>query len=512
MKTDHGPPDRRKTCLIVCLAAAALAQAGCRKPDAQAAPPPPTVGVVEARRMTVPVLANPNGTTRAIQEVAVRARVRGFLTELHFQEGSFVKKDQLLFVIDEATYKVALRSARAKQAEAQAAVKKAEQSKGREVAAAQLALDDAQLNLGVIEERRSRNLLSRNAGSREDVDKAEANRKKLEAQVEADRANLEQVKADYEVSILSAQAQADAAAAAVLDAEINLGYCRMSAPIDGRIGEAKVKVGNLVGPDAAGGGSFSELATIQQLDPMSVDIRASSRFLARATRLINRGLSVRLTRPGLEGDEAHPHEGECYFIDNTIDPTTSTFLVKARVPNPQGTLLPGEYVKVNVQVDRIENAVVVPETAVMETEAGPVVYLVDREGKVAIQRVEAAQSYEGFRVIMSGLDSGVPVIVQGLQLVRPGVAVKTEPAVLARPAGGGPGGARDSGAAPSVGAGDTPPAKSETKHSGGPAVQPGGPRSAVEAAKPATTGGTPGAAGGPQSGDTPGSAAAGPNH
>src|SRR3954452_20993032 len=148
------PSIRRAGGLV--LALAILAMTGCQKPAALAAPPPPTVGVVESRRLTVPITSTPNGTTRALQEVVVRARVRGFLTEMHFEEGSHVKKDQLLFVIDEVPYKVALQSAQAKQAEAKAAVQKAEQSKGREVAEAQLNLNEAQLNLSLVEERRVR--------------------------------------------------------------------------------------------------------------------------------------------------------------------------------------------------------------------------------------------------------------------------------------------------------------------------------------------------------------------
>ena len=126
-------------------ALALLALSGCQKPAAKAAPPAPTVGVVESRRMSVPVVVTPNGTTRALEDVTIRARVRGFLTERHFEEGAIVKKGQLLLVIDEEPYKVALQSARARQAEAEAALKKAEESKGREVAAAQLELDRAQL-------------------------------------------------------------------------------------------------------------------------------------------------------------------------------------------------------------------------------------------------------------------------------------------------------------------------------------------------------------------------------
>ena len=173
--------------------------------------------------------STPNATTRSLEEVTIRARVRGFLTERHFEEGSFVKKGELLLVIDEEPYKIALESAKARLDEAEATLTKAEKSKGREVAAAQLALDQAQLSLARIEERRNRALLARNAGSREDLDKAEADRKKFEAQVEADRASLEQAEADYDVGILSAKAQVEAARAAVRDAELNLGYCRMYA-------------------------------------------------------------------------------------------------------------------------------------------------------------------------------------------------------------------------------------------------------------------------------------------
>lgn len=406
---------------------------GCRKPPAADAAPPPTVGVVDSRRMSVPVEATPNGTTRALESVTVQARVRGFLTELHFAEGAEVKKGQLLVVIDEAPYEVALRSARARQAGAEAALRKAVESKGREVAAAQVDLDRAQLLLAQVHEKRTRGLVARSAGSADELDKAEAERKRWESQVEADRAHLDQAKTDHDTGIAAAQAQVAAAAAAVRDAELSLGYCRMYAPIDGRIGEARVKVGNLVGPDPAGGGAFTDLATIRQLDPIGVDLRLSSRDLERTTALTAAGLAVRLTRPGPSGHQDHPHEGRFYFIDNAVDETTSTFLAKARVPNPGGKLLPGEYVKARMVVDRLDDSVVVPAPSVAETDAGAVVHVVDGDGKVAVRRVVAGRTFEGLRVITSGLDAGVPVIVDGLQMVRPGLAVTAVPVGPPRP-------------------------------------------------------------------------------
>ena len=289
--------------------------------------------------------------------------------------------------------------------------------------------------LAQIQERRTRTLLARHASSAEELDKTEADRRKWESQVVADLAHLHQANADYEVGIASARAQVEAARAAVRDAELNLGFCTIAAPLErSRSARAKVKVGNLVGPDSSGGGAFSELATIQQLDPMGVDIRLSSRDLDRTRHLIHGGLAVRLSRSGLLGDQEHPYEGKGYFIDNIIDETTSTFLAKARMPNPDGLLLPGEYVKVRLVVDKLENAVVVPARSVIETDSGAVVHVVDSQGKVAVQRVEATQSYPGLRVIAKGLDSGVSVIVEGLQSIRPGITVKTESAVSRLPA------------------------------------------------------------------------------
>jgi len=406
---------------------------GCSQPAAPRVPPPPMVGVIESRRMDVPVVDTPNGTTTSTEQVTLRARVRGFITERHFDEGTFVKKGQLLYVIDEEPYKVALASAEARQSEAEAAVSKAQRSKGRETAAAKVLLDQAQLNLKRIEERRARILLTRNAGSQEDLDRAEADRKQYEAQVEADQASYEQAQADYEIGILAANSQLEAAKAGVRDAELNLGYCRMTSPIDGRIGVALVKVGNLVGPGMEGG-SYTELATIQQLDPIAVDIRISSRYLDRVTQLVQKQAPVELTRPGVEGEEQHPHNGQLYFIDNFIDETTSTFLTKARFPNPTNSLLPGEYVKLQMEIEQLKDVVVVPAQAVMETDTGPVVYITDKEGKVAIQRVKAGMSnYQGMRVIFEGLDAGVPVIVEGLQMIRPGMPVTVGPATIARP-------------------------------------------------------------------------------
>src|SRR5262249_13270558 len=151
-------------------------------------------------------------------------------------------------------------------------------------------------------------------------------------------------------------------------------------PITGRIGELKVKVGNLVGD-----GQATELVTIQQLDPMGIDLRPAARYLPNANVLVPRGLPFKIV---VEGDRPHPHVGKAIFIDNTVDTTTSTFLVRAEAPNPDRSLLPGQYVKAEVKVGEYAGAVVVPEQAVAEGQEGARVFVADAQNKVQAVNVK----------------------------------------------------------------------------------------------------------------------------
>ena len=155
---------------------------------------------------------------------------------------------------------------------------------------------------------------------------------------------------------------------------------------------------------------------------MGVDVQVSSRYLDRATRLIRQGLPSRIFRPGLEGEPDKPHTGRSTSSTTLIDPTTSTFLVRAEVANPDGHPAAGRIRQGRRSPSASSRtAIVVPEEAVVETQAGPTVYTVDKEGKVAVARVKAAITYDGLRVIESGLEPGQQVIVEGIQLVRPGM-------------------------------------------------------------------------------------------
>jgi membrane fusion protein (multidrug efflux system) len=393
--------------------------AGCNAPaQSQREPPPPVVTVTASRQMTLPIFVNPIGTTRALQDVTIRARVKGFLTERHFREGANVTKDELLLVIEEEPYKLRLAQAEAQLASAEATWRKANASKAREVSKAQLELDQAQMLLDRVEEHRTRNLLARKAASQDDYDRADAQLKKAAAQVESDRASLEQAQADYQINIENARAAVAQAKAALEDARLNLSYCRMTAPIEGRIGELKVKVGNLVGDSGA-----TELVSIQQLNPMGLDFRPAARYLPVATALLSKGLEVRLT---VEGQRAHPHVGKAIFLDNVVDTTTSTFLMRAEVPNPDGSLLPGEYVRAGMVIGEYVDAVVVPEQSVMEGQEGSRVFTVDAQNAVQAAKVNPVDVYQGLRVLDAGLTAGQKVIVEGIQLVRPGQVVEPE--------------------------------------------------------------------------------------
>ncbi len=212
-----------------CMTAALVASLGCQSnvtPKEGARKP--VVTVVISKKMTIPILANPIGTTRALRDVTIRARVKGFLERKFFDEGKDVKEGQELLVIEKRPYQIKLDLAKAELAAAEAGLKKAMASKANVVSRARLALDEAQLRLDEIEERRERTLLARKAVSQEDFDKADAQRKKSAAQVDADRASLEEAEADYLIDIENARADVARAKSNEADAALNLEYCTMA--------------------------------------------------------------------------------------------------------------------------------------------------------------------------------------------------------------------------------------------------------------------------------------------
>ncbi len=383
------------------------------------------VTVVVTKKVNVPLVINRPGTTRSLSQNTVRARVRGFLTEKKFTEGGNVKKDDLLLVIDEKPFQVKVDLAKATLEEAEASLKQAEESKAREIAAAQVKLAETQMQLDEVEERRERSLYVRKASSVEDLDKAVAKKNKSAAAVEAEKALLAQKLSDYQTTILSARAKVDQAKADLANVEIDLSYCRMTALIGGRVGELKVKVGNLVGSPTAGDDS---LVTIEQLDPMGVDLNPAARYLPLVTKFVKTGLPISVSAPRDGGSGIF--KGKVIFVDNKVDPTTSTFLLRAEVANPDETLLPGEFVNVRMDLGEYIDVFLVPERSVIERQEGTIVLVADDQGKVVVKPVKVVGGYQGFRIVESGLEPGMKVIAEGVQLARPGETVKEEVADL----------------------------------------------------------------------------------
>ena len=410
---------------------------GCGQPNIYHEPPPPEVVVARPVRQAVISYIEYTGTAQASEKVELRARVRGFLKERLFKDGDLVNAGQLLFVIDEESFRVRLEQARAMREEAEASLRKTEQSKAREVSQSQLDLNLAQLDLSRIEEQRSRNLVSRNAGSREDLDRAEANRKKSEAQVESDRANLEQAKADYEVNILSARAKLAGTRSDVRNAEIDLGYCRVVAPFDGRIDQRQFDVGNYVGD-----GQSIVLATVVKTDPIYAYITPSEDDLLRVQKMARktnsadyRSVDVPMEL-GLSNEDGYPHQGKLDYIDPSVDIGTGTVRTRGIFANANSMITPGLFVRVRLPFERREEALLVPDRALGSDQSGPYLLVVGPDDKVERRTIRPGTEQGGNRVVDGQIGPDDRVVVDGLLRARPGlkVAPKVESVPLPGPA------------------------------------------------------------------------------
>jgi membrane fusion protein (multidrug efflux system) len=353
--------------IILCI----FIQFACGKKEEPAPPPPPDVKVAEVVQKTVPIYVENVGETVGAADVEIRARVEGFLQTVDFQEGSVVHKGQLLYTIDPQPLRAALAESQGRLAEAQARLAKAQQDVAR-----------------------YKPLVEQNAISKEEY----------ETSVSAEQA---------------AKASVDAARAASQDAELNLGYTKVYAPIDGLIGKTQVKPGNLVGR-----GENTLLTVISNIDSIHVRTNVSERDYLRLARAKqspkNQKDNFELV---LADGSVHKYKGNIVFADRAVDPTTGTLGVEASFPNPDGILRPGQYARVRVAIDQKQNAILVPQVAVQELQGTYTVAVVGADNKVAIRPVQAGERIGTLWLIESGLSSGEKVIVEGLQKVRNGVTV-----------------------------------------------------------------------------------------
>jgi membrane fusion protein (multidrug efflux system) len=369
----------------VLAAALTLLLSACGKESGNAPPaggmPPAEVGVVTVTPGDVGLVTELPGRLEASRVAQVRARAAGIVLQRLFREGSDVRAGQPLFRIDPAPYAAA-------SASAQAALARAQANLGQAAALAE----------------RYKPLVEANAVSKQEYANAVAAEKQAEADVAASRA-------------------------AVQTAQINLAYASVTAPISGRIGRALVTEGALVGQ-----GEATPLAMIQQINPMYVNFTQPAAEVLQLRRALAQGQLKRaagadsaLVHLVLEDGSEHPNPGRLLFSDLSVDPTSGQITLRAEVPNPNGSLLPGLYVRVRLEQAKAGNAVLLPQQAVSRTAQGDSVMVVGADGKVSPRPIKVGGEQGGQWVVLEGLKTGEQVMVDGFQKLRPGAAVKPVP-------------------------------------------------------------------------------------
>jgi membrane fusion protein (multidrug efflux system) len=366
------------------------------------------------------------GHTAPFLIAEIRPQVSGLIQKRLFKEGSDVKAGEVLYEIDPAPFKAALDSAAANLKAARKAADQARAAVNASIAG--VARQQATVEFARTDRRRYEDLLKEKAVSASASDQAvtaahvaEATLTVTEAQVQSDRA-----------AVAAAEAAIQQAAAALEAARINLGYTRITAPISGRIGKSAVTDGAIVTAYQP-----APLATIQQLDPIYVDVPQSTAALLRLQQRLQAGRlshdggtsadNVRLLR---EDGTAYPLEGTLQFRDVSVDQTTGSVILRMVFPNPDGALLPGVFVRAVVKEGVNEQAVLVPQQAVSRNPKGdPQALVVDASGKVEQRMLTLDRAIGDQWLVVSGLTPGDRVIAEGMQKVRPGAEVKAVPFV-----------------------------------------------------------------------------------
>ncbi len=396
-----------------------LLLAGCAKeaPPA-AAPTPPAVVVVSAVTKDVPIYVESVAQTVAEDTVELRARVAGFLLTQQFEEGKPVKKGAVLFTIDPQQYEVNLLDAKAKLAKAEADLKLAKEQVTVRAAEAAVEQSKAKLKKAETDVARLRPLAAADAVPQQDLDDAEAALDVAKADLEVANANLVNAKLLEQVGVLVTSAAVEGAKATVVEAELDLGYCTITSPIDGVIGRAVVSPGNLVGR-----GESTVLATVSSVDPMRASFTISEQEyirLKKAGREKENPTPIHLT---LADGTAYPQDGKLVVAEREIDARTGTLVLEATFPNPEGLLRPGQFGRVKTVAETIKDAVVIPQRAVMEQQSAKIVYVVKEDRTADLRTVTLGERYEEGVVVREGVKAGESVIVDGQMKARPGQPV-----------------------------------------------------------------------------------------
>ena len=416
---------------IALLALALLgATAGCDKETSAktastAPPPPPEVTVAEVEQRSVSIIRDFTARTEGVPTVEVRARVPGMLEQVSFEEGRLVQKGQTLFVIQQEEYKAALATAQAQLAKARADLTRARDTSIIDRAKAQLAQRDADLEKARQDVARYKPLAEARAIPKQDLDTSVAQEKVAAAAVDTFAAQLKDAELNQRTQVQLSEAAVESAKAAVTQAELNLSYTTIQAPITGIIGKVMVDRGNLVGK-----ADPTLLATVSAVDPIYVDFSVSEADyfkIAPRVRLDPTG-RAQDTRPVLElflaDDAPYAHKGRVTFVDRAVDAKTGTIGVRAAFPNPDKVIRPGQFARVRGVLEERPSAILVPQRAVQEQQGARVVLVVEPGDKVALRPVKLDERVGDYFLVMDGVKPGERVVIEGLQRARPGMQVK----------------------------------------------------------------------------------------
>jgi RND family efflux transporter MFP subunit len=358
------------------LALAGLVLVGCAGAQRGGEPRPPAVSVSQVVEGVVTDYEDFTGRTEAVSRVELRARVTGYLDRVTFKDGADVKKGEVLFEIDSRPYRAEVEKAEARLALREAGVKRAE-----------------------LDFRRAKALLARRAISKEEFDKLAADLEEAQAALIVARADLTATR-------------------------LTLSFTKVYAPIDGRIGRRLLDAGNLVKADD------TILATIVSRASMYVYFDIDERTLLRSLRAVGAGklgakgeidLPVRM---GLADEKGRPHRGRVDFMDNSLRPGTAALRVRAVLPNADGLLMPGLFVRVRLTTSAPFKALLVPEEAVVLGKGQASLFLVNDKSVVEERRVRLGQRHDGLRVVEEGVKAEDSVVFGGLRDLRPGMTVK----------------------------------------------------------------------------------------
>jgi RND family efflux transporter MFP subunit len=374
---------------VAALSVAVLALSGCTRNEAaesRAAPPAPQVTVAAAISRKVTDSNEFTGRFEAVERVEVRPRVSGYIASVNFKEGTEVSKGDVLFVIDPRPY----------QAE-------------RDKAAAGVAQARSQLALAKSERERATKLLAQHALSQEEYDTRTAGNEQAEANVEAAKAALD-------------------------SAALNLEFTRVTAPISGRISRALVTAGNFVT------NGQTPLTTLVSLDPIYVTFDGDEQEYLKYIRLAHQGAANlhdpaahetalnaqearSLVQVGLANEAGLPHQGVMVFVDNALDPTTGTIRSRALLDNHERQFTPGLFARIRLLGSSQHDAVLVNDSAIGTDQTVRYVLVVSKDNKVEYRPVQLGPVVDGLRVVNAGLTAGETIVVNGLQRVRPGAQV-----------------------------------------------------------------------------------------